>query len=166
MYTGSPRVLLQLWPWSVLKSPFQTGVLHPRLPSVSEVPGLCQCAWVRNERFSIIVVYTVFDCFTFSESRLECIASWREGNHNFLTVKVEGRHRATSVDEDKFRCAKWETVLEGDGQSKIYLTISEDASCNGLFSTKEGRALVLSRGIITAVTLNIRQTFGYMCNGG
>ena len=55
-------------------------------------------------------------------------------------------HLHITMDEDRYRCIMWEKVVE-DGKTKIYLSISGDASCNGLFSTREGRALVLYQGL-------------------
>ena len=46
-----------------------------------------------------------------------------------------------TVDEDKYRCAVWEQL-----GTKIFLSLSQDASCNSLFSTREGRTLVLYPG--------------------
>eukprot|EP00090_Calanus_glacialis_P012271 TRINITY_DN20758_c0_g1_i5.p1 TRINITY_DN20758_c0_g1~~TRINITY_DN20758_c0_g1_i5.p1 ORF type:complete len:549 (-),score=86.66 TRINITY_DN20758_c0_g1_i5:291-1937(-) len=74
------------------------------------------------------------------ETQFECLAGWREGRHSFLVGKMENSH--ITVDEDKYRCIMWEKAVE-EGETKIYLSISGDASCNGLFSTREGRALVL-----------------------
>jgi len=74
------------------------------------------------------------------ETQFECLAGWREGRHGYIVGKMENSH--ITVDEDKYRCIMWEK-LDEEGESKIYLSISEDASCNGLFSTREGRALVL-----------------------
>ena len=53
---------------------------------------------------------------------------------------MEDGHAA--VDEDKYRCIMWEKSVE-EGENKIFLSMSEDASCNGLFSTQEGRTLIL-----------------------
>jgi hypothetical protein len=80
----------------------------------------------------------------FLETQFECLAGWREGRHSFLVGKMENSH--ITVDEDKYRCIMWEKVVE-EGETKIYLSISGDASCNGLFSTREGRALVIYPGL-------------------
>ena len=77
------------------------------------------------------------------DTQLECLAGWREGRHRYLVVKMEDNHR--TVDEDKYRCIMWDQVEE-EGETKIFLSISQDASCNSLFSTREGRALVLYPG--------------------
>ena len=78
-----------------------------------------------------------------TETQLECLAGWREGRHRYLVVKMEDNHR--TVDEDKYRCIMWDQVVE-EGEARIFLSISQDASCNSLFSTREGRALVLYPG--------------------
>ena len=57
---------------------------------------------------------------------------------------MENSHIA--VDEDRYRCIMWEKAVE-EGETKIYLSISGDASCNGLFSTREGHALVFYPGL-------------------
>ena len=66
----------------------------------------------------------------FIETQFECLAGWREGRHSFLVGKMENSH--ITVDEDKYRCIMWEKAVE-EGETKIYLSISGDASCNGLF---------------------------------
>lgn len=73
-------------------------------------------------------------------SQFECLASWREGRYSFLVGRMEDAH--TNTDEDRYRCIMWERGKE-KGVPAIFLSISGDASCNGLFSTREGRALVL-----------------------
>ena len=57
-------------------------------------------------------------------------------------------HSHITMDEDRYRCIMWEKVVEEE-ETKIYLSISGDASCNGLFSTREGRALVLYQGLFS-----------------
>jgi len=76
-------------------------------------------------------------------TQFECLASWREGRYSFLVGRMEDAH--TSMDEDRYRCIMWERTAEG-GQSRTFLSVSGDASCNGLYSTREGRALVLYGG--------------------
>jgi len=73
-------------------------------------------------------------------TQFECLASWREGRYSFLVGRMEDAH--TNMDEDRYRCIMWERGKE-KGAPAIFLSISGDASCNGLFSTREGRALVL-----------------------
>lgn len=76
-------------------------------------------------------------------TQFECLASWREGRYSYLVGRMEDAH--TSLDEDRYRCVMWERVVE-EGEHRTFLSISGDASCNGLFSTREGRALVLYPG--------------------
>lgn len=77
------------------------------------------------------------------DTQFECLASWKEGRNNFLVVKMEHSH--LSKDEERFRCIMWETVKGSSkqGEQLTYMALSGDASCNGLYSTREGQTLVL-----------------------
>jgi len=99
------------------------------------------------------------------DMQFECLASWREGRNNFLVVKMEHGH--ISKDEERFRCILWETDgarippdpygfvpdnqvrsvhprdNDTDDEVTTFMSLSGDASCNGLYSSKEGQTLVL-----------------------
>ena len=81
-----------------------------------------------------------------SETQFECLASWREGRNNFLVGKMEHSH--ISKDEERFRCILWSQELV-EGEMKTFMSLSGDASCNGLYSSREGQVLVVSPGIQT-----------------
>ena len=79
-----------------------------------------------------------------SETQFECLASWREGRNNFLVGKMEHSH--INKDEERFRCIMWDQELDQEGDMVTYLSISGEASCNGLYSSREGQTLVLRAG--------------------
>ena len=54
-------------------------------------------------------------------------------------------HTHISKDEERFRCIMWSQ--EADGEEMItYMSLSGEASCNGLYSSREGHTLVLRPG--------------------
>lgn len=73
-----------------------------------------------------------------SESRveeLECIAEWKESNNKYLVGKLH--HSSATSHEDKFRCF----VIEKNNSDPIEsynIGQSGDASCDGLFSPRDG----------------------------
>ena len=85
-----------------------------------------------------------------SETQFECLASWREGRNSFLVGKMEHSH--INKDEERFRCIMWDQELDQEGEMVTYMSISGEASCNGLYSSREGQTLVLRAGGVTSVT--------------
>ena len=81
-----------------------------------------------------------------SETQFECLASWREGRNNFLVGKMEHSH--INKDEERFRCIMWDQEVE-DGEVVTYMSLSGEASCNGLYSSREGQTIILRPGTIT-----------------
>ena len=79
-----------------------------------------------------------------SETQFECLASWREGRNNFLVGKMEHSH--INKDEERFRCIMWDQETDQEGEMITYMSISGEASCNGLYSSREGQTLVLRAG--------------------
>ena len=79
-----------------------------------------------------------------SETQFECLASWREGRNNFLVGKMEHSH--INKDEERFRCIMWDQERDQEGEMITYMSISGEASCNGLYSSREGQTLVLRAG--------------------
>ena len=76
---------------------------------------------------------------------LECHATWRDGSAHYLVGKMSHLH-ATS-DEDKFRCFMFEYANPLVPAEGVHLAQSGDATCNGVFSPKEGpRTLKLEKG--------------------
>ena len=83
-----------------------------------------------------------------SETQFECLASWREGRNNFLVGKMEHSH--INKDEERFRCIMWDQELDQEGEMITYMSISGEASCNGLYSSREGQTLVLRAGGVSS----------------
>jgi len=75
------------------------------------------------------------------DTQFECLASWKEGRNNYLVVKMEHSH--ISKDEERFRCILWDTRIKENGDQVTYMSMSGDASCNGLYSSQDGQTLVL-----------------------
>ncbi|XP_046477928.1 uncharacterized protein [Neodiprion pinetum] len=99
---------------------------------------------------------------------LECLATWKEGSSRYLVGRLHHRH--ASNNEDRYRCFVYERVSQSigglnraslgldqdvplpggpipDGAPEIYrVAQSDDATCNGLFSTMEGsRSMTLRK---------------------
>ena len=84
-------------------------------------------------------------CFRILGEQLECQARWRDGSRHFMVGKLNHPHAAN--DEDKFRCFVYEYKDVERPSEGIYLAQSGDATCNGLFSPREGpRTLKLKKG--------------------
>jgi len=80
----------------------------------------------------------------FMSEQLECQARWRDGSRHFMVGKLNHPHAAN--DEDKFRCFVYEYKDVERPSEGIYLAQSGDATCNGLFSPREGpRTLKLKK---------------------
>ena len=87
-----------------------------------------------------------------SETQFECLASWREGRNNFLVGKMEHSH--INKDEERFRCIMWDQERDQEGEMITYMSISGEASCNGLYSSREGQTLVLRAGATSVVPIS------------
>ena len=84
-------------------------------------------------------------CSRILGEQLECQARWRDGSRHFMVGKLKHPHAAN--DEDKFRCFVYEYKDVERPSEGIYLAQSGDATCNGLFSPREGpRTLKLKKG--------------------
>ena len=57
-------------------------------------------------------------------------------------MKIEEKH--TKVDEERYKCVLWEQ--NGVNSGNYSLSLSEDASCNGLYSTEEGLLMEIYKG--------------------
>lgn len=75
---------------------------------------------------------------------VECHAGWKDGNRYFLVGKLDHPHAIN--DEDKFRCFTYEYMDPLEPSQGLYLAQSGDATCNGLYSPKEGsKALTINK---------------------
>ncbi|KAH9420851.1 hypothetical protein DERP_001285 [Dermatophagoides pteronyssinus] len=73
-----------------------------------------------------------------SESKveeLECLADWKEGSYRYLVGKLY--HQLATTDEDRFRCFVFERN-NSDYVESYNIGQSGDASCEGLFSPRDG----------------------------
>ena len=66
---------------------------------------------------------------------LECVADWKEGSYKYLVGKLH--HNSATSDEDKFRCFVIEKNIS-DPIESYNIGQSGDASCDGLFSPRDG----------------------------
>ena len=66
---------------------------------------------------------------------LECLADWKEGSYRYLVGKLY--HQLATTDEDRFRCFVFERN-NSDYVESYNIGQSGDASCEGLFSPRDG----------------------------
>ncbi|CAL4091075.1 unnamed protein product, partial [Meganyctiphanes norvegica] len=78
-----------------------------------------------------------------STEELLCLATWKDGSNRFLVGK--SNHPLANSEEDKYRCYLYE-AWNNHNSSGFHVAQSGDATCNGLFSVKDGsRTLKLTK---------------------
>ena len=81
---------------------------------------------------------------------MECKATWREGSFHYMVAKINHAHAVT--DEEKFRCFVYDySSNRSDTGTELIQSLrlaqSADATCNGLYSPRDGsKTLALTRG--------------------
>ena len=87
---------------------------------------------------------------------MECRGSWSEGPFRYLVAKVNRLNHllhpsAPASDEERFRCFVYSTRAgnssSADDIEHLELAQSADATCNGLYSPRDGsKTIKLSKG--------------------